>query len=806
MKGPGRLSLRARLLVVLIAVTAAFLLVMGGVTAFALSKRLGTRFDDALISAAARSPDQIQANPGDYVAVLITHRFPLTVQPLTGSTGTTQELVDAIEKMAPANGLRANIKDVPFLVRGTSPPLRAVARLVPRSGLSARVGFRRGLADVLVVASPVNVVAGQVRGIVVTELITGGALILLLALGGRWLIGRGLAPLSEMAGTAQRITTQGDLTARMPDADGSTEVGRLGTAINTMLDRIQQAFGARLRSEAKVRQFAADASHELRTPLTTIRGYAELYGQGALDDDQLPDAMRRIEQEARRMGTLVAELLELARLDRTSSLDVTETDLAVLVRDAAADARAVEPARPVRAEAPESLVAAVDEARIRQVLANLLGNVREHTPVTTPTAVRLAQVRGGVVLEVADSGPGMAAEDAARAFDRFHRGTDRRGGEAAEGPAVGYGAGAASPHSANGSRPAAESGGSGLGLAIVAAIAQAHGGQATLESAPGHGTRVRVWLPTTAPATPAAPRVAATPRLSRARHRGGQAAPRPADGTPWHAAPPVRRPASGATNDPAPRHAMPAQPTHQPSPGPNGDPAPWRSAPPARQPSPGPADGPPPWHAAPPAQPTHQPSSGPTEGPIPWHAAPPARQPLSGPAEGPPPWHAAPPAQPAHQPSPGPADDPAAWHSAPPVRQPSPGPAEGPPPWHAAPPGRPVPSWRPAAGPPRAGPPPTPHRNDGMLLAAPIPPAPAVPVPHPGGGYPGPAELHHDWGDPPRPVPPRPPAGHDAAHDGDGYPADPAVAPWRRLPPPGRHGRVGGAPNQVTPEPDEEGR
>ena len=217
------------------------------------------------------------------------------------------------------------------------------------------------------------------------------------------------------------------------------------------------------------------------------------------------------------MGTLVAELLELARLDRTSSLDITETDLSVLVRDAVADARAVEPARPVRAEAPDCLVAAVDEARIRQVLANLLGNVREHTPVTTETAVRLAQVRGGVVLEVADGGPGMAASDAAQAFDRFYRGAERDDGEPEPGPGVGYGPGsarAASPHSGNGD--SAESGGSGLGLAIVAAIAQAHGGQATLESAPGHGTRVRVWLP----ATPAAaPRPAPAPRLPHASYR-----------------------------------------------------------------------------------------------------------------------------------------------------------------------------------------------------------------------------------------------------------------------------------------------
>src|SRR5207253_9722064 len=166
---------------------------------------------------------------------------------------------------------------------------------------------------------------------------------------------------------------QGDLTTRMPDADGSTEVGRLGAAINTMLDRIQQAFGARLHSEAKVRQFAADASHELRTPLTTIRGYAELYRQGALDDDQLPDAMRRIEQESDRMSRLVAELLELARLDRISSLDLTETDLAELVKDAVADAQAVEPGRAVEASTPPRLVVVADEPRIRQVLANLPG-------------------------------------------------------------------------------------------------------------------------------------------------------------------------------------------------------------------------------------------------------------------------------------------------------------------------------------------------------------------------------------------------------------------------------------------------
>ena len=137
-----------------------------------------------------------------------------------------------------------------------------------------------------------------------------------------------------MASTANLITRSGDLAARMPEAGGQHETGRLAAAINTMLDRIQHSFSARLRSEEKVRQFAADASHELRTPLTTIRGYAELYRANALGPDELPSAMRRIEQEAERMSMLVAELLELARLDRSTSLDLSETDLTVLAKDA----------------------------------------------------------------------------------------------------------------------------------------------------------------------------------------------------------------------------------------------------------------------------------------------------------------------------------------------------------------------------------------------------------------------------------------------------------------------------------------
>ena len=288
------------------------------------------------------------------------------------------------------------------------------------------------------IARPDSAVGSEVRGLVAAELITGAILLALLAVGGRWLISRGLAPIDRMASTADMITSQGDLTARMPDPGDHAEAGRLAGAINTMLDRIQQAFQARYESEQKVRQFAADASHELRTPLTTIRGYAELYRQGALGEDRLPNAMRRIEQEADRMSSLVAELLELARLDRDSSLDLTETDLSALVADAVADAQAVEPKRPVSARTPASLVVVADEPRIRQVLANLLGNVREHTAPDTPVSVRLSEAGQGALLEVTDSGQGMNAEAAARAFDRLLPGRAQRQGRPRQRPRAGH--------------------------------------------------------------------------------------------------------------------------------------------------------------------------------------------------------------------------------------------------------------------------------------------------------------------------------------------------------------------------------
>jgi signal transduction histidine kinase len=476
------LSLRARLLAGLIALTAVFLVVMGVVSSVALGRLEQDQFNAELKLAARQSVAQIAKAPDGFAAAYLSPRTGATGE-LTPSTQTSAEMRDLLATLsgksdsAVVSSLRAQAaRDTPFnLTVSGGATLRVVWRLVIATAAAADRPLPVGVA-VILVGRPVSAISSQVRGLVRTELITGAVLLALVALCGSWLIGRGLAPLGRMARTADLVTSSGNLTARMPDSNDDHETGRLAGAINTMLDRIQQAFGARLESEQKVRQFAADASHELRTPLTTIRGYAELYRQGALGPGELPNAMRRIEQEADRMSMLVAELLELARLDRESSLDLTETDLAALARDAVADARAVEPDRPVTADVPPSLVVTADEPRIRQVLANLLGNVRAHTPPGTAATVRLYPAGGGAVLEVSDDGPGLSAADAALAFDRFHRG-------ARHGDGSGGGGGNS------------DATGSGLGLSIVAAIAAAHGGYARLRSAPGAGTTVHLWIP-----------------------------------------------------------------------------------------------------------------------------------------------------------------------------------------------------------------------------------------------------------------------------------------------------------------------
>ncbi len=308
-----------------------------------------------------------------------------------------------------------------------------------------------------------------------------GVLVLLgVALLARRSVRRGLRPLEEIGETAGAIGA-GELDRRVEPADARTEVGRLGLALNAMLHQLDTAFQRRRASEDRLRRFVADASHELRTPLTSIRGYAELFRRGAgANPDDLAKAMRRIEAEAARMGALVDELLLLTRLDQGRPLERGPVDLAALAADAVADARAVEPERPVTLERGGPVVVQGDADRLRQVLANLVANVRQHTPPATPVRVRACLADRGrtALLEVADRGPGLTGEQRERVFERFWR-ADRSRPRAGEG----------------GQRH----GGAGLGLSIVAAVVAAHGGRATVESVPGQGATFRVELPLDGP-------------------------------------------------------------------------------------------------------------------------------------------------------------------------------------------------------------------------------------------------------------------------------------------------------------------
>jgi two-component system OmpR family sensor kinase len=285
-----------------------------------------------------------------------------------------------------------------------------------------------------------------------------------------WFVVRvGLLPLDRMGHTAGAIAG-GDLSHRVESTDPRTEVGRLGIALNAMLDRLERAFGEKEASEDRLRRFLADASHELRTPLASIRGYAELFRMGAAREPaEVEKAMRRIEDEAARMGLLVEDLLTLARLDEVAAAPHVRVDLGAIVRDAVDDGRATAPDRDIdaRVDAPAAVLGDADQ--LRQVLGNLLRNALVHTPAGTPIEVSVGRENGDVRLEVRDHGPGLPSGDPAALFERFWR--------------------------SEGGRERGK-GGAGLGLAIVAAIVDAHGGRVEAANAADGGARFVVWLPT----------------------------------------------------------------------------------------------------------------------------------------------------------------------------------------------------------------------------------------------------------------------------------------------------------------------
>jgi two-component system, OmpR family, sensor kinase len=333
----------------------------------------------------------------------------------------------------------------------------------------------RGPNGITTVAIDLSDVQHTVNSLILLQIGIGVAVLIVVGIASFVVVHRSLRPLYEVEQTAAAIAG-GERDLRVPERDPRTEVGRLSLALNGMLTQIQQALASSefsaekaRSSEERMRRFITDASHELRTPLTTIRGFAELYRQGAARDVAM--LLSRIESEASRMGLLVDDLLLLARLDVQRPLEHRHVDLLALASDAVHDARAIDPKRSITMEffdgpgIPEVLG---DEPRIRQVLSNLVANALQHTPGSAEVVVRVGTEGDDVVLEVTDKGPGMSQQDASRVFERFYR-TD--------------------------SSRARASGGTGLGLSIVNSLVHAHGGDVTVTTAPGEGCCFRVTLP-----------------------------------------------------------------------------------------------------------------------------------------------------------------------------------------------------------------------------------------------------------------------------------------------------------------------
>ena len=344
----------------------------------------------------------------------------------------------------------------------------------------------------LIAAVDLGNIGAVTRQLVLFDLVVGGGIVLVLAIVAIWIVRANLRPLDDIELTAGQIAA-GHLNHRIAERDPRTEIGSLGRSLNAMLSQIETAFHAQQkseeaahRSEERMRRFIADASHELRTPLTTLRGFAEFYRQrgGVQPDGMTPEEvdriMRRLESEASRMGLLVEDLLQLARLDQQRPLDIHPVDLLTLAADAVQDARMVAPERKIELTVAPGAAFLVegDEPRLRQVIGNLVANARTHTPPEASITVSIASgtLESGapaVVLDVIDDGPGMTAEQAQHIFERFYR--------------------------ADAARNRA-SGGTGLGLAIVAGLLAAHGGEVSVRTAPGQGADFRVRLPLSADA------------------------------------------------------------------------------------------------------------------------------------------------------------------------------------------------------------------------------------------------------------------------------------------------------------------
>ena len=366
------------------------------------------------------------------------------------------EITSYLQSLTPEQVIKRGNK--PFTIEAPQSDFRVIAQRLPT-----------GLGTVVVAQSfeDIDRTLLRLQGLFI---LIGLVMILFIALASRKVITVGLRPLATVEETAERIA-EGDLTARLPDIKPNTEVGRLVNTLNMMLGRIEESFAARVDSESKLRRFVADASHELRTPITAIRGFAELHRQGAVTgEEKTKELIGRIENESKRMGSLVEDLLLLARLDQSREMKAEPVNLSKLVSDAVESARAAGPNHAVNfSNSDDEIYALGDNDRIHQVVANLLANARTHTPAGTKIDVSVIQSEDGVRIRIADNGPGLSEKDQSRIFERFYR--------------------------ADASRVRTDGEGTGLGLSIVDAVMRAHAGQVSVESELGKGAAFTLFFP-----------------------------------------------------------------------------------------------------------------------------------------------------------------------------------------------------------------------------------------------------------------------------------------------------------------------
>jgi two-component system OmpR family sensor kinase len=468
-------SLRARLLAAVLALTAVGLLLLGGITYAEQRSFLYDQVDQELRDGIGQVPFQLGERPPGREPDHDGGGGPRPGgRPSFGlPTGSYVQQRDASGRVLAGAVIQTPIQTV--TARPSLPAQLPLGRTVNVDGKNGAGTRYRVLAQrdpegdtINVAAIPLRATDDTLDRLLVVEALVIAGVLLVLGLVSWFVVRVGLLPLDRMGHTAGAIAG-GDLSHRVETTDPRSEVGRLGIALNAMLDRLEEAFGEREASEDRLRRFLADASHELRTPLASIRGYSELFRMGAAREPaDVEKAMRRIEDEATRMGVLVEDLLMLARLDQVADAPHGELDLATVVRDAVDDGHATAPERTFRAEVDDPALVVGDRDQLRQVLGNLLRNAIVHTPAGTSIDVILRHEREGVRLEVRDHGPGLPAGDADALFQRFWR--------------------------AEGGRERGK-GGAGLGLAIVAAIVDAHHGEVHAENAPGGGARFVVTLP-----------------------------------------------------------------------------------------------------------------------------------------------------------------------------------------------------------------------------------------------------------------------------------------------------------------------